>query len=46
MPWGDWQFWVVSLLAVLAVWVLMRAIVPRRKKTGRRVRLTIGRKHH
>ncbi len=42
MPWGDWQFWLVSIAAVLAVGALIRVLLPRRK-TGKRATLTIDR---
>lgn len=42
MPWGDWQFWVVSIAAVGALWVLVRALVPR--KRPKRTPLTISAK--
>lgn len=40
MPWGDWQFWVVTLAAVVAVWMLFRVLIP--PKRGKRTELTIG----
>lgn len=47
LPLGDWQFWVVSALALLAVLWLARSVLPpgaRRKRSGKstRVSLTIG----
>lgn len=40
MPWGDWQFWVVSAGALAGLVALFRAVRPRpRKKT--RATLTI-----
>lgn len=51
MPWGDWQFWVVSLFALVAAWVVLRMLVPpgalpgflsRRKGTSTKTRLTVG----
>jgi hypothetical protein len=41
MPWGDWQFWVVSGLALGALVVLVRGLVPR-KKAARRTGLTVS----
>ena len=45
LPWGDWQFWVVTLLAIAAAWWLVRPFIPskrRREKRGeRRASLTI-----
>ncbi len=34
MPLHDWQFWVVTLLMLWGLWVLLRAIVPARRKAG------------
>jgi hypothetical protein len=31
MPWNDWQFWLVSLLAVWGLWVLARPFLPRKR---------------
>lgn len=42
MPWGDWQFWLVTLAATLAVGALIRVIVPRRR-SRQRAELTIER---
>jgi hypothetical protein len=30
VPTGDWQFWVVTVLAVCAAWYLVRAALPGR----------------
>jgi len=30
MPWGDWQFWLVTGLAGCAVWALVRPLLPNR----------------
>ena len=40
MPFGDWQFWLVTLAAVGAVWMLVRVLIPR--KRGKRTELTVG----
>tara|TARA_R110000782_G_scaffold101029_9_gene187504 strand:- start:851 stop:1006 length:156 start_codon:yes stop_codon:yes gene_type:complete len=40
MPWGDWQFWVVTLAAVGGLWALARALMPR--KRPKRTALTIS----
>ncbi|NBX36255.1 MAG: hypothetical protein EBR10_03395 [Planctomycetes bacterium] len=32
IPWTDWQFWTASLLAVLALWFIVRPILPSRRK--------------
>jgi len=45
LPWGDWQFWVVTFAAVAAMALLARRVFPRRKGKGRgptrKVSLTI-----
>jgi len=43
MPWGDWQFWVVTALAVGGVVLLSRQVRPVRKKRAR-TQLTISAK--
>ncbi len=35
MPWCDWQFWVVTVAAVVGVAALVRVLLPARKKTVR-----------
>ena len=40
-PWRDWQFWVVSALALGAAVVLLRGLIPR-KKAPRRTGLTVS----
>lgn len=40
MPWGDWQFWVVTLIAALGLYALVRVVLPKRKAT-KRTTLTI-----
>jgi hypothetical protein len=35
VPWRDWQFWIVTVLAVGAVWYLLRNIVPVGRMFGR-----------
>lgn len=42
MPIGDWQFWVVTLVAIGALVMLWRMLLP--KKKGKRTRLTISAK--
>jgi hypothetical protein len=50
LPVGDWQFWVVSVLALAAAAWVLRGVLPipfltarhRRKKRERRVNLTVG----
>jgi hypothetical protein len=42
MPWGDWQFWCVTIAAVLSVAALIRVLIPRRR-TRQRTTLTIER---
>jgi len=34
MPIGDWQFWIVTLVAGLGLWKLVRTFWPKRKTTG------------
>jgi len=41
MPWGDWQFYVVTVAALCGLWAAVRTILPRRRKT-KRTKLTIG----
>jgi hypothetical protein len=44
MPLNDWQFWVVTILAILGLWLAKRAIWPgKRGGAGKkkRVQLTI-----
>ncbi len=31
LPLGDWQFWVVTPVAVWGAWMVVRMFVPRRK---------------
>ncbi len=50
MPIGDWQFWVVTLLALSAAGYLLRNVLPipffskraKRKKHESRATLTVG----
>lgn len=50
MPWGDWQFWVATAGALVALWAVVRPLLPRRAGEGeragaarpRRTALTIG----
>jgi hypothetical protein len=45
MPVHDWQFWVVTLAAILAGAWLLRGVIPGLKKKrppGKRTTLTIG----
>lgn len=44
MPWSDWQFWVVTALATLGLWVLIRMFIPKKKPRGRRTTLTVSAK--
>lgn len=44
MPIGDWQFWVVTIVAIIALYVLYRVLVPRKK--GKRTNLTVSAKKH
>ena len=34
MPWMDWQFWMVTILAILGVWMVARPLMPFRKTSG------------
>lgn len=40
MPINDWQFWVVTAVAIGAIWMLKRALLPRKK--GKKTALTVG----
>lgn len=50
MPFGDWQFWVVTALALIAAGYLLRNVIPvpvlsrraRRRKHESRATLTVG----
>lgn len=49
MPVSDWQFWAVTLLAAVALFYVLRAVVPDsfwprrfRRKGQRRATLTVG----
>jgi len=41
MPMGDWQFWVVTIAAIGALWLLKLALMPKKKK-GTKATLTVG----
>lgn len=41
-PLGDWQFWVVTLVAGMVAWRVIRSLIPR-SKTSTKVSLTINR---
>ena len=43
MPVGDWQFWVVTVLAVLGLAFVALPFLPRRRKRETKVELTVGR---
>ena len=32
MPWGDWQFWLVTLAAAWGVWAVARQVLPGKKR--------------
>lgn len=34
VPWGDWQFYVVTLLAMCGAWVMVRPFLPRKGGSG------------
>ena len=50
MPWGDWQFWAATAGAIVALWAVLRPLLPRGGGEGpapgparpRRTALTIG----
>ncbi|MCA9296458.1 MAG: hypothetical protein KC983_08070 [Phycisphaerales bacterium] len=48
MRWTDWQFWVVTLVMVFAIWRVYRFMRPKRRgpgggpKRGTRTKLTIS----
>jgi predicted permease len=42
MPLGDWQFWVVTLIAIAAAWIVIRVLLPRRKPRPKKTELTVG----
>ena len=45
MPVGDWQFWVVTLLALAGLIFVVRLVLPgKRKSPARRVKLTIDKR--
>ena len=44
MPINDWQFWIVTLIALGALYALFRMLVP--KKKGKRPSLTVSAKKH
>ena len=33
IPFDDWQFWVVTLAAMTALWMVIRPLLPRGRKT-------------
>jgi hypothetical protein len=44
MPWGDWQFWVVTAAAVAGLLVVATPFVAKRRRRGPRVELTVDRR--
>jgi hypothetical protein len=48
LPLGDWQFWVATLIAVAALWLVARMVIPSSwlpggsRPRGRKVTLTVG----
>lgn len=40
MPFNDWQFWVVTLVALASLWLLKLVLLP--KKKGTKATLTVG----
>ncbi|MEL6739202.1 MAG: hypothetical protein AAFP26_00950 [Planctomycetota bacterium] len=45
MPWGDWQFWLVTLAAIGGLALIVRAVLPKRKR-GKKTSLTISARRH
>jgi hypothetical protein len=43
MPISDWQFWVVTIIAIAALWMLKLALLPKKKKSTKAT-LTVDRK--
>ncbi len=41
LPLGDWQFWVVTVAAIVALALITRSLWPKRRKP-KRTHLTIG----
>lgn len=33
IPWNDWQFWTASVLAALALWFIVRPLLPSKRKS-------------
>jgi hypothetical protein len=52
LPVGDWQFWVASVIAIGALWVVINSVVPadwlpwKRKTKSTRASLTISAKRN
>ena len=47
MPWDDWQFYVVTALALAGLWMIVRTFLPRRRGSAKgksRVKLTVNRR--
>lgn len=34
MPIGDWQFWVVTLVAAVGLWKIVRMLWPKKRTSG------------
>ncbi len=34
MPLGDWQFWVVSIIGLVGLWLVIKPFLPSKKKGG------------
>lgn len=43
MPWGDWQFWIVTIAAAVTAFLMLRPVLRSRsgKQKGTRARLTL-----
>ncbi|XHC24752.1 MAG: hypothetical protein ACFHWZ_09300 [Phycisphaerales bacterium] len=44
LPLSDWQFWIVTALALGALWILIRMFLPKKKPKGTRTTLTVSAK--
>lgn len=42
MPWGDWQFWLVTLAAAGGLWLVVRQLRPAKKRRQVRTGLTVS----
>lgn len=43
MPWGDWQFWIVTIAAIVSVTLAARTLIPRKSRSQtKRTALTVS----